>query len=105
MAVWVPYLLLTVLVDFHVHRFQGGGLSIASGVTSVSAPSGTSSQSSGSSCAICQLQRISVRLVSHAAVGPGRSMPAVVAPVETAHRDSPVPHPSSFRGPPRSYSA
>ena len=105
MAMWVPYLLLTVLVDFHVHRFQDGGLSITSGATSVSAPAGKSSRSPGSSCAICQLQRTSVRLVWHAAVGPSLSMPAVVAPVETAHRDSPVPHPSSFRGPPRGYSA
>lgn len=109
-AACLPYLLLSVFVDFlHVHPAWGrAGLHVqVEGAPDVlTVPSSQSSRLPDYSCAVCQWLRMGTRLQPSLAVATALGMlPVAVQPMQTEWPESPVPHPPAFRGPPRSFFA
>jgi hypothetical protein len=106
--VWscVPYLLLSLFADFlHGHPLlnpDAPAIGIVHHVPSAAAP--RPHKLPGAPCAICQMQRVRTRLQA----GTARTSatipdPTLLASVSVAVPKSPVPHPSAFRGPPRTF--
>lgn len=103
--VWccVPYLFLSVFADFlHVHPLFGPGSRVGIVHQIASVPTQRPHQIPDASCAICQWQRIRPRLQAAMSGSPAiLSVPTLVVAVAAAFPESPVPHPSAFRGPPQ----
>ena len=109
-AACLPYLLLSVFVDFlHVHPAWGrAGLhvQVAAASTTLTAPPPQSARLPDYSCAVCQWLRIGTRLQASVAVGPAIGLlPVLVPSLPTESPESPIPHPPAFRGPPRPFFA
>lgn len=104
-SAFLPYLLLSVFVDFvHLHPLlQGTQISAAK---HVAACTGSATRTNDSPCAICQWLRAGTGLKASVAVGPSIVLLAdqVTAPVITA-RGSPAPLSVDLRGPPSVLSA
>ncbi len=109
-AACLPYLLLSVFVDFlHVHPAWGrAGLhvQVAGAPSTLTVPASQSAQLPDYSCAVCQWLRMGTRLQASVTVATALGMlPAVVYAAQTEAPESPVPHPPAFRGPPRPFFA
>jgi hypothetical protein len=104
--VWscVPYLLLSIFADFlHVHPLLNPPRSVATGIVHAVefAPPPAARRLPDSACAICQWQRVGPRLHAAISAGPATFAPQVlVVAAGSSFHESPVPHPSAFRGPP-----
>jgi hypothetical protein len=105
-AACLPYLLLSVFVDFvHLHPLISGNIpqiSTSQHVSACRTPDGTSHDSP---CAICQWLRNGTSLQASVSAGPAiELLPDTVAPASTNPRGSPAPLTIDLRGPPSSYS-
>jgi len=102
-AACLPYILLAAFVDFmHVHSAPARPLSLATSHGPAVAGAANAAAQTGAACPVCLWLRAGPRLVSQV------SIEAAVTAVHSAFAPhlgdappSPVPHPSSFRGPPR----
>jgi hypothetical protein len=105
-AAFLPYLLLSVFVDFvHLHRLITGPAAASSASLHVQDASGASSKLPDTSCAICQW----VRAGSGAhPTATAHGAPVLVASAVVARSTLPPSRPdlgsADFRGPPRSLS-
>jgi hypothetical protein len=105
-AAFLPYLLLSLFVDFvHLHRLINGPVVVSSASVSVSATDRASSKLPDSSCAICQWVRAGVGMQpgvgAHQA--PVLLTTAIVARLTLAP-SRPDLGSADFRGPPASLS-
>jgi hypothetical protein len=101
--VWscVPYLVLSIFADFlHAHPLFDSAPSV--GIVQQVAPCAEHPHRiPDSSCAICQWQRVSPKLQATTSVGPVTlTIQAPTLARIAAFPQSPVPHPTTFRGPP-----
>lgn len=105
-AAFLPYLLLSVFVDFvHLHRLITGPIAAASASAHIGDGSGATTKLPDTSCAICQWVRAGTgahtTVVAHHA-------PALVASTLVARSTLPPSRPDlgsvDFRGPPSSLS-
>jgi hypothetical protein len=106
--VWccVPYLFLSLFADLlHAHPMLSPGapeIGIADRVASAAAE--RPHRIPATPCAICQFQRVRPRLQAKTG-GTLTTLPAptLVVSVSIAVPESPIPHPSAFRGPPQAF--
>ena len=106
-SAFLPYLLLSVFVDFvHLHPLLQGTIPQISGAQHVAGCTGSPTKTADSPCAICQWLRAGTGLQASVAVGPSIVLLAdqVAAPVMAA-RGSPAPLSIDLRGPPSVLSA
>ncbi len=99
----VPYLLLAVFADFlHVHPIRVPDRATAGIVHRIAqVPGRHPYRVPDAICAICQWHRLGSRLQAATSVARiALPAPDLVAPPVAAVPDSPVPHPTAFRGPP-----
>lgn len=105
-AAVLPYLLLSVFVDFvHLHRLINGPLSAATATLHVQEAGRASSKLPEATCAICQWMRAGTSMQS--TVSAHQAPTAVTAPLVARHTIAPSrPDLGSpdFRGPPASLS-
>ena len=101
-SAFLPYLLLSVFVDFvHLHPLLQGTSPQISAVKHVAACTGSATQRSDTPCAICQWLRTGTGLQASVAVGPSIVLlPDQVAAPVIAARGSPAPLSIDLRGPP-----
>jgi len=106
-SAFLPYLLLSVFVDFvHLHPLLQGTIPQISGAQHVAGCTGSATKTTDSPCAICQWLRAGTGLQASVAVGPSIVLLAdqLAAPVIAA-RGSPAPLSIDLRGPPSVLSA
>lgn len=101
-SAFLPYLLLSVFVDFvHLHPLLRGTAPQISAVKHVAACTGDATRSTDSPCAICQWLRAGTGLQASIAVGPSIVLlPEHVAVSVIPARGSPAPLSIDLRGPP-----
>lgn len=99
---FLPYLLLSVFVDFvHLHPLLQGSIPQLSAVKHVAGCTGPATRNTDSPCAICQWLRAGTGMQASIAVGPSISLlPDHVAMAVVQVRGSPTPHSIDPRGPP-----
>lgn len=101
-SAFLPYLLLSVFVDFvHLHPLLRGTVPQISAVHHVAACTGSATRSTDAPCAICQWLRAGTGLQTSVAVGSEIVLlpDPVAVPVSEA-RGSPAPLSIDPRGPP-----
>jgi hypothetical protein len=100
----LPYLLLSVFVDFvHLHPLLQGTVPQISAVKHVAGCTGPATRTNDSPCAICQWLRAGAGMQTSIAVGPSiMLLPEHVAMPIVQVRGSPAPHSIDPRGPPSS---
>jgi len=101
-AACLPYLLLSVFVDFvHLHPLLGGAVTQLSAVPHVAACTPPASRTGDSPCAICQWLRAGTGLQPSIAISPAIGMLAGTVTLPAAPpRGSPAPLSVDLRGPP-----
>lgn len=101
-SAFLPYLLLSVFVDFvHLHPLLQGAIPQISAAKHVAACTGSATGRHESPCAICQWLRAGTGLHASVMVGPSiMLLPDQVAAPVVAARGSPAPLSIDPRGPP-----
>jgi len=101
-SAFLPYLLLSVFVDFvHLHPLLQGSVPQISAVKHVAGCSGDATRTNDSPCAICQWLRAGTGMQATVAVGPRIVLlPDQVSMAVVKVRGSPNPHSIDPRGPP-----
>jgi hypothetical protein len=106
--VWscVPYLLVALFADFlHAHPLlnpDAPAIGIIQHLPSAAAP--RTHRNPNTTCAICQMQRVRTRLQPKTSgTRVTLAAPTLVVAIDATVPQSPVPHPSAFRGPPRTF--
>lgn len=99
---FLPYLLLSVFVDFvHLHPLLQGSVPQISAVKHVAGCTGPATRTNDSPCAICQWLRAGAGMQASIDVGPSITLlPDQVALSVVQVRGSPIPHSIDPRGPP-----
>jgi hypothetical protein len=107
LATFLPYLLLSVFVDFvHLHPLLGGTIPQLSAAQHVAGCTDPARKTTESPCAICQWLRAGTGLQASISVGPAIMLlpDSVSLPVSEA-RGSPAPLSIDPRGPPSAFFA
>jgi len=101
-AACLPYLLLSVFVDFiHLHPLLSGTVPQISVSQRVATPAPRNSRLPDSTCAVCQWMRAGTGLQASVAPGPTVvALPNAVTPLATACPPRPALLSPDFRGPP-----
>ena len=102
-AACLPYVMLAVFVDFvHVHTATNRPLSVASSNGPAIEVAVNDARQTGSPCAVCLWLRAGPRLAPQVSVEGAQTalQSESVQQIDDAPV-SPIPHPATFRGPPR----
>jgi hypothetical protein len=101
-SAFVPYLVLSVFVDFlHLHPLLQGSVPQMSAVKHVAGCTGPATRTTDSPCAICQWLRASTGMQASVEVRASISLlPDQIALSVVQVRGSPIPHSIDSRGPP-----
>jgi hypothetical protein len=105
-AAFLPYLLLSVFVDFvHLHRLINGPIGVASASTHVKATQPAGSKLPDTACAVCQWVRAGtgMQTAATASVAPAIVSTTIVARAKTSSSRPDLGSPD-FRGPPATLS-
>jgi hypothetical protein len=105
-AAFLPYLLLSVFVDFvHLHRLINGPIGVASASAHINASQPASSKLPDTACAICQWMRAGTGMQT---AGTASVAPAIACTTFVARSTAPASRPDigspDFRGPPATFS-